>query len=92
MFFTGYNYHLRYYNIVRKIDDLEKNALRLQKIVNDDYKPLIFKGGEIREKGRKIFDVKEIKIDLKTNNSRDSYFTKKITSIPYTEEFQKDSF
>ena len=53
VFFTGYNYHLRYYNIVRKIDDLEKNAQRLQKIVNDDYKPLIFKGGEIQKKGKK---------------------------------------
>ncbi len=86
MFFTGYNYHLRYYNIVRKIHDLEKNAQRLQKIVNDDYKPIIFKGGEIQEKGKKFFDVKEIKIDLKSNTSRDSSFTKKFTSLPYTEE------
>jgi hypothetical protein len=86
VFFTGYNYHLRYYNIVRKIDDLEKNAQRLQKIVNDDYKPLIFKGGEIQKKGKKIFDVKEIKIHLKSKISKDSSFKKKITSLPYTEE------
>lgn len=86
VFFTGYNYHLRYYNILRKINDLEKNAQKLQKIVNDDYKPLIFKGGEIQKNGKKIFEVKEIKIDIKSNLPRISSSTIKTSSIPYTEE------
>jgi len=86
VFFIGYNYHLRYYNIIRKIDDLEKNAERLQQIVNDNYKPLIFKGGEIQKNGNKILDIKEIKIDLKSNITSDPSFTKNIISIPYNEE------
>jgi len=86
MFFTGYNYHLRYFNILRKIEDLIKNAERLQKMVKEIYKPLLFKGGKFHNKVGKIYDVREIKIHVKSDVSKDSFLTKKVTSIPYLEE------
>lgn len=86
MFFVGYNYHLRYYNIVRKIEDLEKNALRLQKLVNDNYQPLLFKEGEIKKNGKKIFDIKEVNIHYESKISKVASFTKNFTSLLYTEE------
>lgn len=89
-FFTGYNYHLRYFNIKRKIKNLDINAEMLQEIINEEYKPLIFEGGEISKNGQKIFDIKKIQAHFKSKgpkqNQNYSYLKKTIKSIPYTEE------
>lgn len=85
-FFTGYNYSLRYFNIKRKYEDLRNNAERLQTIINEEHKPFIFKGGELVKNGKKIFDVTKIQATMKTKEPKQGSFTKKFTSIPYTEQ------
>ncbi len=86
VFFTGYNYHLRYFNILRKIEDLVKNAERLQKLVNENYKPLMVKRGVFYNKEGSRLDVKEIKLDIKSNGLKIPIQSKKVSSIPYSEE------
>ena len=85
-FFTGYNYYLRYFNIKRKHEDLKNNAERLQTIINEEHKPFIFKGGELVRNGKKIFDVTKIQATMKTKEPTRGSYTKKFTSIPYTEQ------
>lgn len=82
----GYNYYLRFYNIKRKIEDLERNTSRLQKIVDDNFEPFIFQGGEVSKDGKKIFEVKKVEAEFKSKNSKTYSLEKKFTSIPYTEE------
>ncbi len=86
VFFTGYNYYLRYCNIIRKINDFKRNTERFQKIINEKYKPLIFQGGEIFKNGKKIHEVKKIKAHIEAQPPEGYSITKKFTSIPYTEE------
>lgn len=86
IFFTGYNYYLRYCNIIRKIEDFKRNTERFQKVINEKYKPLIFQGGEIFREGKKILNIKKIKTELKSQPSRGYSYKKNFTSIPYTEE------
>ena len=86
VFFTGYNYHLRYYNIKRKIKDLDRNAERFQKIVNDQYNPLSFVSGEIQKDSKKIAEIKGFKIDLKSDIRNNPSNMKNVSSVPYTEE------
>ena len=85
-FFVGYNYHLRFFNIKRKIDDLEKNASKLQRIVTKNFDPIIFKGGEIQKESKKIFEVKKLKVKLKSEPIKNYSHSKQFTSNPYTEE------
>ncbi len=86
VFFTGYNYHLRYYNIQRKIKNLNANAERFQKAVTDNFKPLTFAGGEVKKDGKKLAEIKGFKIDIKSNIKNLTSRLKKVSTIPYTEE------
>ncbi len=88
VFFAGYNYHIRYYNIKRKIENLEEDSKKLQKIINNNHKPIKFKEGYINKDGKKIAEIKKIHVKLSTpiNNTSPLTTTLHASSIPYNQE------
>lgn len=87
-FLKNYSYYFRFSNIKRKIKNLESYTNDLRKIIQEEYKPFIFKDAELRYKKQKLAGIKEFKITISDQTKiEDPKFPKlSFDSIPPSEQ------